>query len=273
MNLSPKGANFVRRHEGFVGRWYKDPVGIGTIGIGFTWRSNAFRQWWAKNKPHMEFGPGAAMSREEAEDALVYLFKEEYGKAVNRFLPKDVPQHVWDGTASPVYNLGPGALRWKWAAEVKAGNYAAGAALLRKTGLTAQGVALPGLARRRREEADLIEHGNYADTMGTPVPEDAMADGKLVLGERGPSVAALIRDLASLGYYDGAKDDLFGYGTQAAVLEFQRQKGLKADGYAGPVTLGAISDALKARATPAATQPGKMGMLLAWLLSLFTKGK
>jgi lysozyme len=36
MGLSPKDAAFIRRHDGFVARYYLDPVGVPTIGIGFT---------------------------------------------------------------------------------------------------------------------------------------------------------------------------------------------------------------------------------------------
>ena len=35
--------------EGKVNRWYRDPVGIPTIGMGFTMRSKEFRKWWILN--------------------------------------------------------------------------------------------------------------------------------------------------------------------------------------------------------------------------------
>ncbi|MDH3233763.1 MAG: peptidoglycan-binding protein [Alphaproteobacteria bacterium] len=251
MDLSAKGARFVRVHEGFVANYYLDPVRIPTIGIGFTWRSTSFREWWTKNKPGVTFGPGASMTRIEAEDALRYLCSREYGAAVNKFLGRrKVPQHVFDGMVSPCYNLGPGSLKWKWAAAIKAGDYATGAALLRNTGTTARGVRLAGLVRRREEEALLIETGHYTgidETITldredyTSKPADAMADGALRRRERGPAVAELIRDLSVLGYYNGKVDDIFGPGTESAVLAFQREHGLKADGIAGKITLRAIA--------------------------------
>lgn len=253
MQLSSKGAAFVRAHEGFVSRYYLDPVKVPTIGIGFTWRSSAFRDWWTKNKPGIAFGPGVTMSRIEAENALRYLFDREYGKAVNNFLDKAVPQHVFDGMASPVYNLGPGSLKWKWAAAAKAGDYARAASLLRTTGTTAKGRTLAGLVRRRKEEALLLEKGIYtgvgAETKATG-PVDPMADGVLARRESGPAVAQLIRDLHALGYYDGRLDDVFGPGTEAAVMEFQRRNGLTVDGIAGPVTLKAIAAALASSSKP-----------------------
>ncbi|WP_421849866.1 glycoside hydrolase family protein [Oricola sp.] len=249
-SLSENGAKFLRAHEGFVARYYLDPVGIPTIGIGFTWRSDAFRDWWHENKPGVKFGPGARISRAEAEDALRYLCDREYGKAVNDFLGREVEQHIYDGMVSPVFNLGPGSLQWKWAQAVKRGDIAGAAALLRKTGTTAQGRRLPGLVRRRKEEALLLERGIYTGIGSTRhMPVDAMADGVLQRGEAGPAVGALIKDLAALGYYDGVKDEIFGHGTEAAVTEFQRRFGLKADGKAGPKTLASIRDALEVQRT------------------------
>ena len=248
MQLSAKGAAFVRLHEGYAAKYYLDPVKVGTIGIGFTWGSAAFREWWGKNKSGVTFGPGATMSRAEAEDALRYLFEREYGKAVNDFLKKTVPQHVFDGMASPVFNLGPGSLKWKWASAIKAGDVAKGAALLRTTGTTAKGKKLAGLVRRRKEEALLIELGVYTgvdNASGLTVPL-ADADGILVRRERGPAVAQLIRDLHKLGYYDGLLDDVFGPGTESAVLAFQRMNGLVDDGKVGPVTRAALDRALAA---------------------------
>lgn len=237
MNLSAAGAAFVRHHEGFVASWYLDPVQVPTIGVGFTWLSDSFREWWGKNKPGRPFAKGATMTRAEADACLQFMVEREYGAAVNKFLGKPVPQHVFDGTVSPVYNLGTGSLEWKWAAAVKAGEYSRAAELLRSTGTTAKGKRLPGLVTRRKEEAELIELGDYR--IGTAVAEP-MADGMLVKGERGTEVADLQKRLANLGLYDGNVDGIFGFGTEKAVLDFQRSHGLKADGYAGAKTLKAL---------------------------------
>lgn len=240
-SLSQKGATFMRLHEGFRAKWYLDPVGIPTIGIGFTWRSKSFRKWWADNKPGVEFKRGVSMTRSEAEACLRYLCDTEYGKAVNQFLGKTVEQHVFDGMVSPVYNLGPGSLKWKWARAIKAGNIVQAANRLRSTGVTAKGRKLPGLVRRRKEEALLLSKGIYTgvDTNHSP-SNDPLSDGVLERGERGKPVAKLIKDLYELGFYDGALDDVFGHGTEAAVLELQESQSIRRDGVAGPETLGII---------------------------------
>ncbi len=270
MDLSSEGATFLRLHEGFVDRWYLDPVNVPTIGIGFTWRSVAFREWWAKNKPGVPFAKGATMTRQEADAALIFLCAREYGKAVNDFLsPIKVRQHVFDGMTSPVYNLGPGSLKWKWAQAVKSGDLVEAAARLVNTGTTAKGKKLPGLVRRRKEEAALLQFGDYGSAVALVDP-DPMADGMLVRGERGAAVLALQKQLLAGGFYTGAQDGIFGYGTEAAVLDFQRANGLKADGYAGPVTLAALAP--KPVTSPApetpASEPPKPGNWVSALASL-----
>lgn len=244
--LSLKGATFLSLHEGFVGRWYADPGGVGTIGIGFTWRSTEFRKWWRANKPGIKFGPGARMTRQEAQEVLQLLVTEEYGKAVNEFFGRKVPQHVFDGTASAVFNLGPGSLKWRWAAPLKDGKWAAGARILAGGYNTQDGRRLPGLVRRRKEEALLIAEGIYTgvDAHQHAKTDDPLADGLLVRREAGEPVAKLIRDLAELGYYDGVMDDVFGYGTEAAVMDLQRAANIDVDGKVGPDTFKAIAEAL-----------------------------
>ena len=240
--LSSAGAAFVRGLEGFVDHFYLDAATppVGTIGEGFTMRSGAFRFWWAQHKAGTAFGPGATMTPGEADEALVFLFAREYGRAVSEFLGREVPQNVFDGMGSAVYNLGTGALQWHWAQAIRAGDIAGGAALLRKTGTTAGGRVLAGLVHRRAQEAELIEHGNYSLHA---MQASAMSDGILERGERGPEVRKLIGELAQLGFYNGSMDDVFGHGTQVAVLAFQRAHGLRPDGIAGPNMLAAIQKA------------------------------
>ncbi len=70
-----------------------------------------------------------------------------------------------------------------------------------------------------------------------------MADGVLMRRERGAEVLELQRKLKTRGLYDGVLDGIFGYGTESAVLAFQRSAGLVADGIAGPKTLGVLESA------------------------------
>jgi putative chitinase len=69
----------------------------------------------------------------------------------------------------------------------------------------------------------------------------------LRLGMRGTDVKALQQSLARKGFNPGAIDGIFGNGTQAALLAFQRSAGLLADGVAGPRTRAALSGGKPAR--------------------------
>ena len=48
MKVSERGLAFVARHEGFVAGAYRDPVGMLTIGYGFTMGSRLFAESWRK---------------------------------------------------------------------------------------------------------------------------------------------------------------------------------------------------------------------------------
>ena len=241
--MSHDGAKMLRHHEGVALKAYLDPVEVLTIGAGFTWQSGAFQRWWRKNRPDEAFSIRSSMTREECDEVLRVLIDEEYGAAVNRKLP-GLRQHEFDGAASVTFNAGIGALSWKWADALRKGDVATSAKRLRTTAITARRpdgtrVTLPGLVKRRKDEARVIEAGEY--TFGRDIaPINAMSDGILSRGEAGAEVAALLRNLKSLGLYDGALDNRFGHGAQKAVLEFQRSNGLTADGLAGPITLALI---------------------------------
>lgn len=59
-------------------------------------------------------------------------------------------------------------------------------------------------------------------------------------GSQGEEVTAIQTKLASLGYYKGNIDGIFGTGTKNAVIQFQKDNGLSADGIAGKNTLKAL---------------------------------
>ena len=61
------------------------------------------------------------------------------------------------------------------------------------------------------------------------------------LGSNSDAVKTLQTNLKSLGYYTGSLTGNFGEKTQAAVVAYQKAKGLTADGIAGSKTLAAIA--------------------------------
>ena len=64
--------------------------------------------------------------------------------------------------------------------------------------------------------------------------------GSLKAGMNGSAVRALQTQLKTLGYYTGSVDGDYGDGTTLAVVNFQSDNGLTADGIAGKATLNAI---------------------------------
>lgn len=60
-------------------------------------------------------------------------------------------------------------------------------------------------------------------------------------GSRGEEVREIQTRLAALGYYKGTIDGIYGSGTKNAVIQFQKDNGLSADGIVGEKTLAALN--------------------------------
>lgn len=237
MQISLKGAQFTRGFEGFVGHWYADAGGVGTLGEGFTWGSVGFRAWWTKNRPGQVFGPGATMTRDEADACLIQIMNSEYIPSLATFVGHDLPQNQIDGAADMVYNCGAGALGDQWGTALRYGDAHLAAQELAGDRVTAGGRVLAGLERRRASEGRLIEFGDYGIPDATQVISTAPV---LHRGEHGSAVVDLQKRLQGLGLYAGALDGVFGWGTDAAVLAFQRAHKLTVDGIVGPQTEAAL---------------------------------
>lgn len=245
MHLSERGADFVARHEGFVSRAYRDPVGVLTIGTGFTNRSRAFRAYWQKTRGH-DLRPGDTIGRAENAKILKTVADGEYGAAVNRDIAP-AKQHHYDAATSVCFNLGPGAAKWRWARALRDGDVAGAAHLLRQTGTTAGGRRLAGLVARRRHEAALLETGDYGD--GGAVAFDRDEDNAAPRPAVRPALLRHYQEaLRSLGYDPGPLDGVYGERTRAAVRRYQVfHPHLKSDGILGPATMAAIDRAMAAR--------------------------
>ena len=70
----------------------------------------------------------------------------------------------------------------------------------------------------------------------TPAPTATPESKLLSTGDQGEKVIRLQRRLQELGFYSGKIDGDYGKGTRNAVILFQRQHGLDADGIAGEKT-------------------------------------
>ncbi|MQX77517.1 glycoside hydrolase family protein [Sinorhizobium medicae] len=248
---SPRGRAFMRGHEGNPLTCYLDPVGIPTIGTGFTMRSAAVRRALAR-VGITKLVPGKTKITAAQSDAIfATVLADEFEPAVVASSPANRKQHQIDAAVSAIYNLGTGAMQWTWADLWRAGDIKAAAAYLGSHYNTADGKKLPGLVRRRKEEAELFLNGRYASAGGavkesTPKPP------------RKPD--AVIKEaqeiLTSKGFNPGAIDGWMGEKTREAVIAYQKaHPHLEADGILGPATLSQLrrdAQALKKAATKGA---------------------
>lgn len=238
---SDQDTRFVAHHESPGGRAitraYLCPAGVVTIGHGFTWGSRTFRDFWMQTRGH-RLRMGDTITQGEADQLLRRLIDEEYGAAVaQKARPKK--QHHFGSASSMSFNCGTGALGWRWAQALAAGNISEAARLLRTTAVTANGRRLPGLVRRRGEEARLMEHGLYTT--------DGPANRPTAVSQTDEEIKQYQDQLKTLGYYSGNLDGIAGRLTDKAVRNFQREHELKVDGIVGPATRAALIRALDAK--------------------------
>lgn len=236
MPISQAGIDFVVRHEGFVSKAYRDPVGIWTIGTGFTNGSAVARSMLGG------IGPGKTITRAQNDRVLAEAFAKEYGPPAERALPGG-HQHEIDAGCSYSFNCGPGAMSDSWTAIWRTGAKQAAADRLRISRTTAKGKPFEGLKKRRAAEASLLEfayYGSGVPASSTPSPMPPRKPDEVLRAYQGK--------LADLGYYKGDIDGWHGPKTKAAVLAFQKNHPhLIDDGLLGPATRAQIDRDLAAR--------------------------
>lgn len=244
MQTSERGVAFIEAHEGFVARAYLDSVGVLTIGTGFTNRSDVFRKYWiVRNGRPLKTGD--TITREQNREILKTALAYEYEPPVVRGMPKDARQQEFDAAVSATFNLGPRFMGWKAAKLWKAGQREDAAKHWRNNYNKAGGRVLPGLVRRRKEEADLFLTGHYAGIDGTG--EHKATDTKPK--EADPEVREAQEALKRFGFDPGDVDGWMGVRTKAAVIAYQKKHPhLTCDGIIGPATMAQLRrDALAAK--------------------------
>lgn len=83
------------------------------------------------------------------------------------------------------------------------------------------------------------------------------AQAALRRGSTGDDVTAVQKRLKQWGYYSGAVDGIYGYGTERAVKWFQEKNGLTVDGVVGEKTAAAMG--LNLKSTVSASQKPASG--------------
>lgn len=118
------------------------------------------------------------------------------------------------------------------------------------------GVSVSNLNARVQHDMSLTPTPvpTYPESIMQVTPDPALPTRAPLLktGSTGDQVVQLQSRLSELGYYTGSLDGQFGPGTQKAVLLFQQQHNLDADGKVGPATSAVLysSQAHKLIVTP-----------------------
>lgn len=239
--ISKPGRAFVRLHEGNPLTCYLDPVGVPTIGTGFTMRSASCKAEFAKLGIKKLVPGKTKITLEQSDRILDAVLASEFVPAVIRNSPANRKQHQVDAATSACFNLGIGAMNWEWAKLWRRGMLKEAADYLGSHYNTAKGKKLAGLARRRREEALLFSAGVYTGvTESAPegVPREA---SKTPVAKPDPVVTEAQELLTARGFNPGAIDGWFGEKTKAAVIAYQKaHPHLVADGIIGPATLSQL---------------------------------
>lgn len=163
--INAAGLRLIKSFEGFEPKWYRDPVGIWTIGFGHTDAAGA---------PKHATSKGLILSDEAATEILANDLGQ-YAAAVERAVKVPLNDNQFAALVSFTYNVGAGALaKSTLVKKLNAGNYGAVRAELAKWN-KAGGKVLKGLTRRRAAEADLFEAktASPAPVPPSPAPKPA----------------------------------------------------------------------------------------------------
>jgi lysozyme len=218
MKLSQAGIDFVKSFEGYHRRLpngdcvaYLCPANVVTIGYGCTEGIKRGMVW-----TH-------AQALQALENEL-----SKFEAAVNRLVTVEINQNEFDALVSFAYNCGEGALaRSSILKQLNAGNREAAArgfALWNRGG----GRVLPGLVRRRRDEAAMflrpVERPLEPDMPQAVDPPPAKPEGSRILAAASSGETVAVG--AGLGGIGLSFADALGYGGQ--ILPLVKSYGLEA---------------------------------------------
>lgn len=146
METSKKGIDLIKRFEGWYASPYLDPIGIPTIGYGFTYYPDT------KKRVTMNDAP---LTEQRGEDMLREVLKG-YEQDVLRLVKSPLTQNQFDALVSFTFNLGATNLSKSTLLKKinKNPNNPTIANEFAKWRL-AGGKVLAGLERRRKAESDL----------------------------------------------------------------------------------------------------------------------
>ena len=164
MQLTQRGLDLIKAHEGLRLEAYRDPVGVWTIGYGTTSRAGI----------GVAVSQGMVVTESQAEGYLrraLLKFADQIKPGFKR-PPND---NQYSAMLSLAYNIGPGAfLRSTALKRFNAGDFKGAAEALQWFN-KAGGKVWNGLVRRRAEEAELFLaplEGEAHFPVATPAPDE-----------------------------------------------------------------------------------------------------
>ncbi len=243
-HLNDAGLKLLTTFEGCRLDAYDDGVGVWTIGYGHT--ENVV--------------PGMTITQSQADEFLRQEL-EKFESYVDDLVKVNLNADQFSALVCFCYNVGPddfgnsSLLRL-----LNAGDFATSANQFLRWN-KGGGEPMLGLTRRRLAERSLFQSQPWEPALTYDGPLDFTADlsapaagpasmssggsRTLKLSDplmQGEDVRQLQAALGQLGFAIAA-DGTFGPGTDAAVRQFQSQKGLTVDGLVGPATLQTITSA------------------------------
>lgn len=211
MRTSQNGIDLIKKYEGCHLTAYKCPSGVWTIGYGHT---DGVKE-------------GMKISQQQA-DSFLSQDLQKYEQYVELNCKFNLSQNQFDALVSFTYNCGVGNL--KTLIKNRTPEQIADAILLYNKG---GGQVLQGLVKRRIDEQALFLRGmEKGGEMGQ------LESNTVVLkkGSKSEEVKQLQERLYTIGYEPGTADGIFGEKTRQAVISFQADAGLQADGIVGKNT-------------------------------------
>ncbi|PZP65551.1 MAG: lysozyme [Delftia acidovorans] len=238
-SVSPKGRKFLYAHEGVVKKAYRCPAGIWTIGAGLTTASGV-----------IIVKPGMVITEEENDRLVDLALKRNYLPRVLKALGDSCSQHALDASTSFDYNTG----KIHSASWVK--SFLANDPVDTRRRLLmwnkGNGRVLPGLTRRRGEEATLLLDGRFPAEIERSVigfqQTKPGAYAAIVVSLTTAEIEEAKKALVKLGYNAGAPTGAI---DRVAVELFQKAHDLTVDGKVGMATLATLQRELDARSKAA----------------------
>jgi lysozyme len=138
--MTTRGVHLIKSFEGYRRNWYRDSVGVLTIGYGCTSSCRGVKY----------------LTEPQASARLSSMLQNNYGTCVRAKVKRWLTTNQYNALTSFVYNLGCGVLTGNLLHELNAGQFSAAGRRM-KLYNKAGGRTLAGLVRRRNAEVRLFD--------------------------------------------------------------------------------------------------------------------